>query len=353
MNDQQQSRADAPLSLIPHLVARDERAVSTALLEMCDALTKWCEEAQKYREITSHDQNAFSDGYEAGMAAMLSAHATSANETGAEGATGIAHELWAAAQLAPGEGIEDGVRRIEAIISRSPAMAAAVPADERATWSNARDSLAVAMAGFAGRSGNRDFNAAIGVLDAITEPGLPLAWLRTARAAASPAADWRELARRLYVELFHCDQQMRSTRDEDGEPHWTQSAVVRDVLADAKAALDGAPQPAQADAPAETRPTSFHFHRFVDGQKMAEDVLIERERTLDAAIRAAVRSCPKRLLTVLVHAPALRGAPADAGEARLTDDLRTEFEWCLAEGNIGPRTRAAIQRLLNGADHDQ
>lgn len=50
---------------------------------------------------------------------------------------------------------------------------------------------------------------------------------------------WRELARRLYVELFHCDQQMRSTRDEDGEPHWTQSTVVRDVLRDAKSALDG------------------------------------------------------------------------------------------------------------------
>ncbi|WP_124485594.1 MULTISPECIES: hypothetical protein [unclassified Burkholderia] len=72
----------------------------------------------------------------------------------------------------------------------------------------------------------------------------------TPRAAAVPAdqGQWRELARRLYVELFHCDLQMRSTRDEDGEPHWTQSAVVRDVLADAKAALDGAPQPAQADA---------------------------------------------------------------------------------------------------------
>ncbi|MDF0501581.1 hypothetical protein POK33_12720 [Burkholderia cenocepacia] len=54
--------------------------------------------------------------------------ATSANETGAEGAAGLAHELWAAAQLAPGEGIEDGVRRIEAIVSRSPATAAAPPA---------------------------------------------------------------------------------------------------------------------------------------------------------------------------------------------------------------------------------
>ncbi|WP_063802236.1 hypothetical protein [Burkholderia ubonensis] len=59
------------------------------------------------------------------------------------------------------------------------------PADERATWGNARDSLAVAMSGFADRLGSRDFNAAIGVLDAITEPGLPLAWLRTARAASA------------------------------------------------------------------------------------------------------------------------------------------------------------------------
>ncbi|MCS6516932.1 hypothetical protein [Burkholderia thailandensis] len=56
--------------------------------------------------------------------------------------------------------------------------------------------------------------------------------------AAEAQTDWRELSRRLYVELFHCDQQMRSTRDEGGEPHWTQSTVVRDVLADAKAALD-------------------------------------------------------------------------------------------------------------------
>ncbi|WP_124492403.1 hypothetical protein [Burkholderia stagnalis] len=58
------------------------------------------------------------------------------------------------------------------------------PAGELATWENARESLAIAMAGFAGRSGSRDFNAAISVLDAITELGLPLAWLRTASAAS-------------------------------------------------------------------------------------------------------------------------------------------------------------------------
>jgi hypothetical protein len=52
------------------------------------------------------------------------------------------------------------------------------------------------------------------------------------------ATDWMELTRRLYVELHTCDQQMRSTRDESDEPHWTQSTVVRDVLADAKKALE-------------------------------------------------------------------------------------------------------------------
>lgn len=63
--------------------------------------------------------------------------------------------------------------------------AAPAPADELATWDRARESLAVAMAGFAGRSGSRDFNAALIVLDAITGPRLPLSWLRTARAASA------------------------------------------------------------------------------------------------------------------------------------------------------------------------
>ncbi|WP_334032947.1 hypothetical protein [Burkholderia gladioli] len=109
---------------------------------------------------------------------------------------------------------------------------------------------------------------------------------------------------------------------------------------------------AQADAPADARPTSFHFHRFVNGQEMAEDVLIERATTIEAAIKEAVRICPKRPMTVLVHAPAWVGAlhgsvlakpvaPAGAREpiyqSRLlkapawTDVSRTEFEACAAK----------------------
>ena len=63
-------------------------------------------------------------------------------------------------------------------------------------------------------------------------PGEPVAWL--------------ELCRRLYVELWHCDQQMTHTYDEEGEQMWTTGKTVSDVLRDAKAALDTttpAPQP--------------------------------------------------------------------------------------------------------------
>ncbi|WP_175994538.1 hypothetical protein [Burkholderia vietnamiensis] len=79
----------------------------------------------------------------------------------------------------PGSEFADRLRAMTASVDAGGA------ADERAAWDIARDSLAVAMAGFASRSGSRDFNAALSVLDAITEPGLPLSWLRTARAASA------------------------------------------------------------------------------------------------------------------------------------------------------------------------
>ena len=61
---------------------------------------------------------------------------------------------------------------------------------------------------------------------------------------------WRELCRRLYVELFHCDQQMTQTRDEDGDPIWQQGSTVRNVLADAKAALSAEALPTPKAEPA-------------------------------------------------------------------------------------------------------
>ncbi|CDN60004.1 hypothetical bacteriophage protein [Burkholderia cenocepacia H111] len=63
---------------------------------------------------------------EAIVRAVLDARASSPNAAGAEGLDGLAHELWAAAQIQPRqlEGIEDGVRRIKDILSRAPAQAA-------------------------------------------------------------------------------------------------------------------------------------------------------------------------------------------------------------------------------------
>lgn len=61
--------------------------------------------------------------------------------------------------------------------------------------------------------------------------------------------NWRELCRRLYVELFHCDQQMRSVR-KYGKPLFTQGSTVRDALSEAKSALDathGGQHPATPD----------------------------------------------------------------------------------------------------------
>ncbi|KVS62698.1 hypothetical protein [Burkholderia cepacia] len=147
---------------------------------------------------------------------------------------------------------------IEALETRSPAMAAAAPADERATWSNARDSLAVAMAGFAGRSSNRDFNAAIGVLDAITEPGLPLAWLRTARAAASPIASIP--AGYALVPIEPTDAMIESgaaagVPDGEGLYYPFSADEIGIAYCAMIAARPHAPQPAQADAPATERAT--------------------------------------------------------------------------------------------------
>ncbi|WP_322080138.1 hypothetical protein [Burkholderia cenocepacia] len=70
--------------------------------------------------FTAHQMQGYANAY----GEMVRARAASANETGAKGADALAHEVWSAAQRAPGEGIEDAVQRIAAILSRSPAMAA-------------------------------------------------------------------------------------------------------------------------------------------------------------------------------------------------------------------------------------
>lgn len=66
-------------------------------------------------------------------------------------------------------------------------------------------------------------------------------WLPGAQeqAPATPpeAGVWRELCRRLYVELFYCDQQMTQSNNVRKRPIFQQGVTVRDVLRDAEAAL--------------------------------------------------------------------------------------------------------------------
>ncbi|WP_155637685.1 hypothetical protein [Burkholderia cepacia] len=69
--------------------------------------------------FTAHQMQGYANAY----GEMVRARATAANETGAEGTDALAHEVWSAAQLASAEGIENGVQRIAAILSRSPTMA--------------------------------------------------------------------------------------------------------------------------------------------------------------------------------------------------------------------------------------
>jgi len=64
---------------------------------------------------------------------------------------------------------------------------------------------------------------------------------RAGRASAQAVPAWHELCRRLYIELFHCDQQMLQVK-KYGKPVFSQGKTVRDVLADAKAALAAAPK---------------------------------------------------------------------------------------------------------------
>lgn len=51
------------------------------------------------------------------------------------------------------------------------------------------------------------------------------------------STDWRELCRRLYIELFACNQQMTG----GVRPKWKAGKVVLDVLAESKAAFESVP----------------------------------------------------------------------------------------------------------------
>lgn len=100
-------------------------------------------------------------------------------------------------------------------------------------------------------------NLAVDLLAVTAERDLLAA--RLAEIERQEPVAWRELSRRLYVELFHCDQQMREMTRR-GKPIWTQGATVRDVLADARDKLGRSP-PTAAAAPERAEPDHLEDER--------------------------------------------------------------------------------------------
>ncbi|KWA35761.1 hypothetical protein WT41_01550 [Burkholderia territorii] len=331
MNDQQQSRADA----------LTDRIKAMFVPNPADELGPTDEPESKYRF-----------GYNTALEDVLGVLATSANETGAEGAVrayGVFrtrpdenggqeffyHANWHNEYLP-----QEGERIVEGWFV--PAMAAAAPRFEVSAggewfaateaqynaWSGKKRIAATAPASADKPLWDRRANVIHAAVDR----------LGASRAAATPAASVPAAS----PGVWPTDAMNQAGLRALAEFHHTRGDTVDAVFL---AMCAAAPQPAQADAQAEARePVGWHYRVRVNGQwtewKSCGKSTVERyQHASDMQFMPVYRDANYR-------------APADAGEARLTDDLRTEFEWCLAEGNIGPRTRAAIQRLLNGADHD-
>lgn len=109
---------------------------------------------------------------------------------------------------------------------------------------------------------------------------------------------WRELCRRLYVELWHCDKQMTSTLNDEGDPMWKTGYTVRDVLRDAKAALESPPSP---DSPAVDAPDLLQMEEFIRGNGLSRASLFPADsNTLGGFVLACCAEI-RKLRAAQVH----------------------------------------------------
>ena len=87
--------------------------------------------------------------------------------------------------------------------------------------------------------------------------------------------------------------------------------------------------------PVKQEPVAFKFVRYVNGKEMAEGVTIERETTLDAAIKKAVSLCPDRAKTVLVYATPVQPVkqePVAWHEPNAYGNVTTHKKWAEENG---------------------
>ncbi|MCA8054351.1 hypothetical protein [Burkholderia cepacia] len=166
----------------------------------------------------------------------------------AEGVDGLAHEVWSAAQLAPGEGIEDAVQRIGAILCRSPALAAEAVAWAAVHFGGERDGKVYTTCDTKAEV-DQYIARAHQSSDATTLTARPIAFADAAPQPVSIPAGWKAMppsatmAMRMAMAQAAADYMQRTGGN-------SPDAIY-------EAGFAAAPQPAQADALAEACATGM------------------------------------------------------------------------------------------------
>lgn len=89
----------------------------------------------------------------------------------------------------------------------------------------------------------------------------------------------------------------------------------------------------------------FFFQRYVGGERMADDVLITQQPTLEAAIPAALRLCRNSPMSVLVHLP--DHSELREENARLAEQLRLANVDCFNMEAENARLREALAPFVD------
>ncbi|WP_175946698.1 hypothetical protein [Burkholderia pyrrocinia] len=199
-----------------------------------------------------------------------------------------------------------------------------------AGWDQLRHSLAIAMCGFGSRpDGKRDLDAAAHVLDALTEPGSPLTWLRTIAQPEPPA----QPAPSAPLEGTGNGAALEFLREIVADDYWSESKASR-----AREILSRAPRTEVAGAVALSATMMFEAAsrsglRATWGRLNATDVLDALEAyTLDvvAQINAAppAQVATRQTLTVRQRMDLLLVADdmEVSGDAKLANALRALLE---------------------------
>ena len=91
----------------------------------------------------------------------------------------------------------------------------------------------------------------------------------------------------------------------------------------------------------------FVFRRYVSGEERAQNIVIERAASLDAAMAKAALICPQRWMTVLVYSPPRREWQG------LTDEEQAQVAWSVSSITADWKEfYRAVEAALKEKNHD-